>query len=41
MEMTFPDPETGNAFQFSGWWLSWRLIDGHVRYGISDDIGNP
>lgn len=41
MELTFPDPEIGNAMRFSGWWLAWRLIDGHVGYGISDDIGNP
>jgi hypothetical protein len=37
VEVWFPDPETGSAMRFSGWWLSWRLVDGRLRYGIGDD----
>ncbi|MFJ6540522.1 hypothetical protein ACIQMP_07740 [Streptomyces sp. NPDC091385] len=41
MELTFPDPDTGHAMRFSGWWLSWRLVDGRIAYGIADYHGDP
>ncbi|MFG3043554.1 hypothetical protein ACGFZR_01325 [Streptomyces sp. NPDC048241] len=41
MELTFPDPDTGHAMRFSGWWLSWRLVDGGIAYGIGDYNGDP
>ncbi|MFI1535550.1 hypothetical protein [Streptomyces anandii] len=41
MEIVFPDPRTGHAMRFSGWWLSWRLVDGQLAYGIGDDNGAP
>ncbi|MGW5123289.1 hypothetical protein ACWEQ7_04340 [Streptomyces sp. NPDC004069] len=41
MEIVFLDPRTGDAMRFSEWWLSWRLIDGRLTYGIGDDIGDP
>lgn len=37
IEVNFPDPETGHAMGFSGWWLSWRLVDGQLSYGVGDD----
>lgn len=39
--MTFPDPGTGHAMRFSEFWLSWRLVDGHLVFGIGDDYGAP
>jgi hypothetical protein len=41
IEVWYPDPVTGHAMQFSGWWISWRPVDGVVAYGIGDDIGDP
>lgn len=37
IEVSFPDPDTGHAMRFSGWWLSWRLVDGQLAYGVGDD----
>ncbi|MFE5142944.1 hypothetical protein ACFRDV_35730 [Streptomyces fagopyri] len=37
IEVYFPDPGTGDAMRFSGWWLSWRLVGGQLSYGIGDD----
>ncbi len=37
IEVNFPDPDTGHAMRFSGWWLSWRLVDGQLAYGVGDD----
>ncbi|MER8030713.1 hypothetical protein ABTZ78_17340 [Streptomyces bauhiniae] len=41
MELTYPAPDTGLPMRFSGWWLSWRLVDGRLTYGIADYNGNP
>lgn len=41
IEVWYPDPVTGHAMQFSGWWISWRPVDGVVAYGIGDDTGDP
>ncbi|MFJ4551077.1 hypothetical protein ACIP4X_17930 [Streptomyces sp. NPDC088817] len=41
MEIVFPDPQTGYAMRFSEWWLSWRLVDGRLAYGLGDDLGDP
>ncbi|GAA1065195.1 hypothetical protein [Streptomyces asiaticus] len=41
IKMTFPDPDTERAMRFSEFWLSWRLIDGRLTYGVGDDIGDP
>ncbi|MFF7142258.1 hypothetical protein ACFZB5_13550 [Streptomyces nodosus] len=41
MEIVFPDPQTGHAMRFSEWWLSWRLVDGGLTYGVGDDMGAP
>lgn len=41
IKMTFPDPDTGFAMRFSEFWLSWRLIDGQLTFGIGDDMGDP
>ncbi|MFE5140337.1 hypothetical protein ACFRDV_22115 [Streptomyces fagopyri] len=40
IKMTFPDPRTGIAMGYSEFWLSWRLVDGQITYGIADDIGD-
>lgn len=40
IEVWWPDPATGHAMQFSGWWLSWRLVDGHLAYGVGDDTAD-
>ena len=40
IEVNFPDPDTGHAMRFSGWWLSWRLVDGKLAYGVGDDTGD-
>lgn len=37
IEVWYPDPETGHAMQFSGWWISWRPVDGVVTAGVGDD----
>jgi hypothetical protein len=37
MEVAFPDPDTGHAMRFSGWWLSWRGVGGQLAYGVGDD----
>ncbi|WP_369043484.1 hypothetical protein [Streptomyces sp. Midd1] len=37
VEVYFPDPDTGHAMRFSGWWLSWRVVDGQLAYGVGDD----
>lgn len=37
IEVNFPDPDTGHAMRFSGWWLSWREVDGQLAYGVGDD----
>lgn len=37
IEAWYPDPATGHAMQFSGWWISWRPVDGVVTYGVGDD----
>jgi len=39
IKMTFPDPDTGHAMRFSEFWLSWRLVDGRLAFGIGDDYG--
>ncbi|MEU5596667.1 hypothetical protein [Streptomyces sp. NPDC020298] len=41
IKMTFPDPATGHAMRFSEFWLSWRLVDGRLAFGIGDDYGAP
>ncbi|WP_037616419.1 hypothetical protein [Streptomyces aureus] len=41
IKMTFPDPSTGFAMQFSEFWLSWRLVDGRLAFGVGDDYGAP
>jgi hypothetical protein len=41
IKMTFPDPDTGHAMRFSEFWLSWRLVDGQVAFGVADDVGDP
>lgn len=41
IKMTFPDPTTGHAMQFSEFWLSWRMVDGQLAFGIGDDYGAP
>lgn len=41
IEVWYPDPATGHAMQFSGWWISWRPVNGVVTYGIGDDVGDP
>jgi hypothetical protein len=41
IKMTFPAPDTGHAMRFSEFWLSWRLIDGQLAFGIGDDYGAP
>lgn len=41
IKMTFPDPGTGHAMRFSEFWLSWRLVDGRLAFGIGDDYGAP
>ncbi|MFJ8006100.1 hypothetical protein [Streptomyces fagopyri] len=40
IEVYFPDPDTGRAMGFSGWWLSWRLVDGQLAYGVGDDTAD-
>ncbi len=37
IEVWYPDPKTGDAMQFSGWWISWRPVDGVVTAGVGDD----
>jgi hypothetical protein len=41
IEVWYPDPKTGHAMQFSGWWISWRPVEDVVSFGIGDDIGDP
>lgn len=41
IKMTFPDPSTGHAMRFSEFWLSWRMVDGRLAFGIGDDYGAP
>lgn len=41
IKMTFPDPSTGHAMRFSEFWLSWRLVDGRLAFGVGDDYGAP
>ncbi|MFE2486038.1 hypothetical protein ACFXGR_22610 [Streptomyces mirabilis] len=41
IKMTFPDPSTGYAMRFSEFWLSWRLVDEDLAYGVADDVGDP
>ncbi|MET7944363.1 hypothetical protein [Streptomyces sp. NPDC005302] len=40
VEIYFPDPDTGHAMRFSGWWLSWRRLDGQLAYGVGDDTAD-
>jgi hypothetical protein len=40
IEVWFPAPDTGSAMRFSGRWLSWRLVDGQLRYGVGDDTAD-
>lgn len=40
VEVYFPDPYTRHAMRFSGWWLSWRRLDGQLAYGIGDDTAD-
>ncbi|BBB01060.1 hypothetical protein RVR_8300 [Actinacidiphila reveromycinica] len=37
IEVIYPDPKTGHAMRFSGWWISWRPVDGVVACGVGDD----
>jgi hypothetical protein len=37
IEVWYPDPLTGHAMQFSGWWISWRPVDDVVTVGVGDD----
>lgn len=37
IEVSRPDPDTGHAMRFSGWWISWRIVDGELGYGVGDD----
>jgi hypothetical protein len=37
IEVWYPDPKTGHAMQFSGWWISWRPVNDVVTAGIGDD----
>lgn len=37
LEVWFPDPDTGHSMRFSGWWLSWREVDGQLAFGVGDD----
>lgn len=40
IEVWWPDPDTGHAMRFSGWWLSWRMVDGALAYGVGDDTAD-
>jgi hypothetical protein len=40
IEIWFPDPDTGHAMRFSGRWLSWREVDGHLAFGVGDDTAD-
>ncbi|MCW2890995.1 MAG: hypothetical protein JWO75_484 [Actinomycetia bacterium] len=40
IEVWFPDPDTGHAMRFSGWWLSWREVDGQLAFGVGDDTAD-
>ncbi|MFJ2630854.1 hypothetical protein ACIO6U_02670 [Streptomyces sp. NPDC087422] len=37
IEVFWPDPRTGQAMQFSGWWISWRPVEGKLAFGVGDD----
>lgn len=41
IKLTFPDPGTGHAMRFSEFWLTWRLVDGRLAFGVGDDYGAP
>ncbi|MGY5047342.1 hypothetical protein ACWDE0_17130 [Streptomyces sp. 900105755] len=41
IKMTFPDSATGFAMRFSEFWLSWRLVEGRLAFGVGDDYGAP
>jgi hypothetical protein len=40
IEVWRPDPDKGYAMRFSGWWISWRLVDGKLGYGVGDDTSD-
>ncbi|MET9222338.1 hypothetical protein ABZX65_26740 [Streptomyces sp. NPDC003300] len=37
IEVFWPGPRTGQAMQFSGWWISWRPVEGKLAFGVGDD----
>lgn len=39
IKVTFLDPDTGFAMWFSEFWLSWRMVDGRLTFGVGDDYG--
>lgn len=37
IEVSRPDPKSGETMRFSGWWISWRVVEGRIGWGVGDD----